>query len=256
MIEYQVVSNPLTTPPSFSLRVQPGGTFTGDELYAEVASEIALDTTTVSAVLDGLRRVTTRHLLAGDTVQIPGVASLVAQIAEKLDTATQALSGNATKGVNLRADIEQVNAIKNNGQFVRIESSSQAPKPVAVSALGGAGLDRLAPGNLVQAEGERLSVDPRQPDEGAFLVPTTGPAFRMTDYNATGEKTLQFFIIGGLPSGADLLLEVRNRRSPGGPLYTTRWPHPLHTAAGASAQARRTAASKAGGKATAKRNAG
>ncbi len=196
-------------------------------------------------MLDGLRRVTSRRLLGGDTVQIPGIASLTPQIAEKLDTATQPLSGNATKGVNVRADIEQINAIKTNGQFSRIESSSQAPKPVTVTALGGADLGALRPGNLVQVEGERLSIDPAQPDEGAFLVPSAGPAFRMTDYNAVGPKTTQFFIIAGLPSDADFLLEIRNRRSPGGPLYTTRWPSPLHTAADAAPQARKAAKPKA-----------
>jgi HU domain-containing protein len=256
MIEYQVIPNPLTTPPSFSLRVQPSGTFTDDELYAEVGSEVSLDTATVHSVLDGLRRVTTRRLLAGDTVQIPGIASLVAQVAEKLDTATQPLSGNATKGVNLRADIEQINAIKTNGQFSRIESSSQAPKLVTVTGLGGADLGALRPGNLVQVEGERLGIDPAQPDEGAFLVPGAGPAFRMTDYNAVGPKTTQFFIAAGLPADADLLLEIRNRRSPGGPLYTTRWPNPLHTAADSTPQAVRAKAPKAKAAPATKRKTG
>ncbi len=77
-------------------------------------------------------------------------------------------------------------------------------------------------------------MDSAPPDEGAFLVPSAGPAFRMTDYNATGEKTMQFFIIGNLPADTDLQLDIRNRRSPGGPLYTTRWPTALHTANGAT----------------------
>lgn len=54
MIEYEVTPNPLTTPPSYALRVRPRGTLGGDELNARIAQEVALDPATVTAVLDGL----------------------------------------------------------------------------------------------------------------------------------------------------------------------------------------------------------
>ena len=232
MIEYEVIPNNLTQPPSFSLRVRPRGTITDDTLYAEVAAEVALDTATVQAVLDGLRRVTTRHLLGGDTVHLPGIVMLSAQIAEKLLSPTQPLSDAATNGINARSDIEQINAVKNQAQFGRVESSSLAPSILVVKGLGGANLALLRAGNLIEVEGERLGITPAMPDEGAFLVPATGPAFRMTEYNAKGDKKMQFFVIGGLPANTNFSLEVRSRRSTGGTLYTTRWQGgQIHTAA-------------------------
>lgn len=230
MIEYEIVPNPLTTPPSYSLRVRPRGTVGGEDLFAEVAQEVALDPATVAAVLDGVRRVTARHLLDGDTVQVPGIGLLSAQIAEKLLTPTQPLSDAATRGVNFRTDSGLLDTLKNEGHFTRVESASQAPKLVTLTALGGATLEALRAGNLVQIEGERLALDPAQPDEGAFLLPATGPAVRMTDYNAKGQKTTQFFVAAGLTADTDYTLELRTRRSPGGPIYATRWPAPLHTA--------------------------
>ncbi len=231
MIDYEVIPNHLTTPVSYALRVRPRSLFTAAELFAEIAAEVALDEATVQAVLDGARRVTTRRLLEGDSIHLPGLAIFSPRIAQRLDSPTDPLTAEALKGVNVAADIEQINAIKEQGHFNRIESSSQAPHLLTVTGLGGANLALLTAGNLVQVEGERLAVQPDQPDEGAFLVPSAGTAVRMTAYLAKGEKTLQFFVNAGLPASTSFALEIRNRRGVTGPLYTTRWTtFTLHTA--------------------------
>jgi len=220
-IEYALVPNPLTPEPSYSSRVLVKDTLNLEALSEAVANRSGQTRQIVISVIEALAEESLDELLRGNSVNIDGIVQLTPARTGKATSLTDDLSVDGVVGVNTRAATSLVEEFKASAQFARVTADALSPEILKISVLEGA-LSALRSGQVIVIDGNRLSVDPTQADEGLFLVPVGGgTALRATLYLDKGEKLLRALLPSGLVTGSSYVPRVVSRRSPGGPIHRT-----------------------------------
>jgi nucleoid DNA-binding protein len=223
-IEYELSVNKLTTPPSYAPRVRPRATTGLEALAQRIADASTLAPADVQATLVAFTELIESELIAGNWVQLDGIGIITTSLTGRLAGPTDPLPEDSKVEIGFRADNRLRKNLRANAQFTRIDPSDQAPLLLALSVKVGIILPDIRTNDVLELLGDRLSVDESKPDEGAFLVPATGPALRATNYLSNGDKKLLFAVPGGITDNTEYTLQVRNRRQNSVALRTTSWP--------------------------------
>ncbi|MGB8167845.1 MAG: DUF4469 domain-containing protein [Chthoniobacteraceae bacterium] len=226
-IDYTVVSNPLTTPPSFSPRVVTRSTVTLEDRAPRIAERTSQSPEAVRAVFDAIVEEILAELLDGNAVLWSDAFQITPTLSGKIDSPTGDLPADSTAGLSLRALGGLLQRFKDGAQFTRVSADSTAPEILEVTATN-ADLQALRERDIVVLKGNRLSFDPAVPDEGVFFVPSGGgAAVRATVYLDAGGKTTRFQVPAGLTAGTSYTLRLDARR-PGGKLIRSgTWATPV-----------------------------
>jgi hypothetical protein len=230
MIDYTVVSNHLTTPPTFNPRVVTRSTTTLDTMATRLAERTSQSPEAVRAVLAAITEEILVELLDGNAILWGDTLQITPTLSGRLDSPTGDLPPGSTAGLSLRALGGLLQRFKDGAQFHRIPGDSTAPDILEVAATN-ADLQALRERDVVVLKGNRLAFDPALADEGVFLVPAGGgAATRATVYLDTGEKTVRLQVPAGLTAATSYTLRLDARRSERGLIRSGTWATPVRTA--------------------------
>ena len=219
-------------------RVLVKDTISLDQLLPAIAKRAGQENELIGSVLKAAAEEILAELLRGNSVNLEGLVTFSPTLNGRVPTLTADLPPDSVMGVSARTAASLLDGFKAGASFVRVSSNPLAPEILEVSVLEGS-VDAISSGQVLVVKGNRIGVDPTQMDEGIILLNTTdGSTLRAATYLDKGDKLLRALLPAGLVAGMSYSLSVTNRRTPGGPLYSTDWPQDL-TAAGAAAHAAR-----------------
>ena len=226
-IEYELSLNKLTTPPSYAPRVRPRATTGLAALGQRIAGSSTVAPADVQAVLVGLTEQIEADLIAGNWVALDGIGIITSSLKGRLASPTDPLPAGSEVEIGFRAEPRLRKNIRANAIYTRIDPSDQAPLLLTLTLKVGGDPGHISASNVLEILGDRLKIDLASADEGAYLVPASGPALRITNYLHNGDKQLLFALPDGITDGTDYTLQVRNRRKGSITLRTASWPAPL-----------------------------
>lgn len=228
-IEYAVVPNPLTVPPSFRPQVIVKDTVTLQQLLARVAERTSQSREAVDAVATALADEAVLALLQGDSFSWEGFLQLSPTLSGRIASAAGDLPSDSRAGVSARISPAALARFQSQASYTRVAADNTGPQILEVLAING-NLQSLRERDLVELSGERLSFNPEAADEGVFLVENTGPGapeLRAGIYLDTGERRVRLQAPAGIAAGLPYLLRIDARRPNGAILRSFTWQTPV-----------------------------
>ena len=174
-IQYTVVPNTLTTPPSFAPRVVTRQTILLDTLVGETAAETAQSKEALLAAFTVVAEKIRGQLDAGNAVLWPDTLQIEPTLSGRMLTAASDLPPESVWGISIKAVGGFLTGFKTNATGERVAGDDKAPDIIEAAALN-ANLLALRPRDIVVLRGYRLAFDPSKPDEGVYLDPVAGGA--------------------------------------------------------------------------------
>lgn len=213
MIEYDVVSNALTTPKSYVARVRSRESL-GFQEIAEIINGLnpTIPVATAKTVLETLVDVTKEELLGGNTVNFNNFVSFVTTLPGKLDNATDPLPSNP---VNVKAKISAPfkTTLNNEASLTRVGYPVKQPSIIESldSNYSIIGLVRSGFGMVI--EGKDIGFDKTDSELGVFLKDSTDTETKQTNLSIVNPSqvvlTAAYTPVG--PSFSEQTLIVRNK---------------------------------------------
>jgi len=224
-ISYEVVLNKLTNPDSYAPRVKPLNTVTLANLLKDISDASTLAPADIEATVIAFIERIQAEVIRGNQVKVDGLAIFSASVSAKMTTPTEDLPVDAKINVNVKSHPGITKVVRDGASLERIESSSQSPNLVTVTATTGS-LTALEATNVVEILGSRLNFTLANADEGVFFVPLAGgAAIRATTYINKGDAKLTFVVPATIGGGsAQYTLQIRSRRKNSDTLRTGSWP--------------------------------
>lgn len=226
MIRYSLVENTVTTDPNdYYPQVLIARSVNTEALVERILSMgSTVNKADILAVLEQFYQAVEALVLEGARVNVAGIVDVSPRmrgvfdgITDNYDPARHQVSVTAAPGARLRE------SIRAKAQVAKEESSKPSPSPLQYADTGtGTTDDILTPGNIGTLNGARLKFDTSKPDEGVYLLPTSGgAAVQITTFQRNKPGQLIFLVPTPLASG-DYFIEVRARINNGNELRSGR----------------------------------
>ena len=229
-IDYELVQNKITDPPSFTPIVRHKGTVKLEQLMADIADASTLSPADIQATVTALIERIQVELERGNLVNIDGLASFSLSIKAQTAGPQDDLPANARICVNVKASRALAKAVAESSAANRVDARNQAPILLDVHA-GTGSLSALASKDVIRISGSQLHFNVDRLDEGVYLAPVDdGPAVRVETYIVHTRNRIVFVVPIGI-SGVEhqYRLEVRSRGRTTDQLRTSFWPTLLGT---------------------------
>lgn len=210
MIEYSVVPNPATNPPSYRADVHPSGSVSLADIANDVAQTNLASAQTVTAIVKQVAVAIEKRLQAGQNVNLDEFLNFETSITAKLETPSSDLPADAKINIRVNPSQPYLRSFRADVQVRRIESNNLTPNPTDLKGLFGADPTNATAGNAFDVSGSRLNFKLDRTDEGVFLVDSAGSATRVTTYQDTTDSHIQFALPTGVAAGT-YFLEIRSR---------------------------------------------
>lgn len=199
--------------PTYVARVANAQTIKEKELVKRLAERNNLGEGVVHAVLSGLRREVELSLAEGNRVNLDGFIQFFPTLQGTFDDYNGRRDPKRHKiSVSTRPSPRLNKDINYKNRWQRVHKRQASPIIHTIKAFGEEeGL--IQPGNILTLHGNHLKCDPKQLDEGVFLISAKGkrPPLRIDCYGPVQPKSLMFQMPKPLPTG-EYLIEVRARR--------------------------------------------
>ena len=180
-IQYKVIPNYLTNPPSFTARPVPGSTLDYDGLAKQInLHNPTIPVETAKAVLKATREEVIQQLVAGNTVNLSGFVSFVTTLPVRLDRPTNDLPPRPVD-VKAKPSVVLKQEVIQQAEYIRLPYSEKAP-----DISEGYDTNTDLP-NWIRADcgfcldGSNIGFDGADPAQGVFLTDAYGQTVQQTN---------------------------------------------------------------------------
>jgi len=237
-IEYNVISNMLTSPPSYGCRPSPKTVLDLEAISAAInLSNPTIPIATAKDVLELLREVVKLNLLAGNSVNLENFISFVLSMPIRLAKPTDLLPTNRVNihgipSVTFKEEVKQL------ATYLRLGYVTKQPQIISSYDTNTDYQYFVRNGFGCAIDGANLSFDPNQSDEGIFLTSEEGNEIKQDNILLINPSKLMF--VPSLdsavqPAGQNSVeqtLTVRTRYTENGTLRSTTFGRKLRTTNG------------------------
>ena len=231
-IDYTIVTNPLTTPPTYRPEVVTQQTISLADLVAATAQETAQNAESLMAFLNVVFGKVRTELTGGNAVLWEDTLQIEPTLKAVLNSPTDDLPADATFGISISFTGPYLSAFKADARGHRVEAGSKAPNIIEVAGQN-ANLLALRPRDLIALRGDRLGFSNVTADEGIWLDPVAaGASIKVPSANiqAKGDKETLFQWPDGIAAQAQYRIRLAARRRGKGIVRSTRWETPVKAA--------------------------
>ncbi len=231
-IDYKIVPNALTDPPSYSARPVPKVVYDFDGLARQInLHNPTIPEATAKSVLEAFKTETIYQLANGNWINLSGFMSLTTSMPVKLDTPGDPLP---TDPLDMKAKPSRPlkTAIRNEASFSRLPYETKTPQILNTFDTNTEINNYVREGFGFRIEGSQLGFDPTDPLQGVFLRWWNEDYVRQTNVSLNNPSAL--IIVPELDDGAgpnevEYSLQVRTKYTSGGDIRVGEYSRYLRT---------------------------
>ena len=169
-IQYKVLPNYLTNPPSYIARPVPQKTLGYDDMATQISlHNPTITTATVKAVLEACREEVVRQLADGNTINLPGFVSFVVSLPVRLDQPTDDLPLNPVD-VKAKPSVVLKKEVAQQATYLRLPYAEKSPDISAAYDTNTNIANWIRPDYGFRMDGSNLSFNAADPAQGVFLT--------------------------------------------------------------------------------------
>lgn len=223
-IQYKVLPNYLTNPPSYSAR--PLAQKTLD--YDAIADQINLHNPTITAgaakaVLEAFREEVIRQLADGNTINLAGFVSFVVSMPVRLDQPTDDLPPNPLD-VKAKPSVVLKQEVAQQAEYLRLPYAEKSPDISAAYDTNTNLPNWIRQDNGFRLDGSNVGFDAADPAQGVFLTDADGNTAQQTKISLNKPSTIiitpDFGGQHSVPPNVEKTIELRARYTENGQLRT------------------------------------
>ena len=223
-IQYKVIQNYLTNPPSYTARPVAQNTLDYDALAAQIhLHNPTIPAAVAKAVLEAFREEVIRQLVDGNTINLQGFVSFVVTLPVRLDQPTAALPPDAVD-VRAKPSVVLKQEVTQQAEYVRLPYSEKAPDISAAYDTNTNISGWIRPEYGFRLDGSNIGFDMTDPTQGVFLTDADGNIVQQTRISLNNpSKIIITPDFGGTPAvspNVEKTLAVRTRYTKNGQLRT------------------------------------
>jgi hypothetical protein len=223
-IQYKVIPNYLTNPPSYTARPVPQNTLDYDALAAQIhLHNPTIPADTAKAVLEAFREEVIRQLADGNTINLAGFVSFVVSLPVRLNQPTDDLPPNPVD-VKAKPSVVLKQEVMQQAVYVRLPYSEKAPDISAAYDTNTNFANWIRPDYGFRLDGSNIGFDAADPAQGVFLTDADGHIIQQTKISLNNpSKIIITPDFGGalaVSPHVEKTIEVRSRYTENGQLRT------------------------------------
>lgn len=223
-IQYKIIPNYLTNPPSYTARPVAQKTLG----YDEMAAQISLHNPTIpeavaKAVLQAFRSEVVRQLADGNTVNLSGFMSFVISMPVRLAQPTDDLPPNPVD-VRAKPSVVLKQEVSQQATYMRLPYSEKSPDIIAARDTNTGLANWIRPDYGFRLNGSNLGFNAADPVQGVFLTDADGNMVQQTKISLNEpSKIIITSEFGDEPAASpnvEKIIAVRTRYTENGQLRT------------------------------------
>jgi hypothetical protein len=221
-IQYKVIPNYLTNPPSYIPRPIAQGTLDYDGLSEQIhLLNPTIPADTAKDVLETAREVVARQLAHGNTVNLPGFVSFVTTLPVRLDHPSDPLPPNAVD-VKAKPSVVLKQEVAQEAEYERLPYSEKAPDISAAYDTNTNLADWIRQDYGFRLDGSNIGFDGTDPTQGVFLTDADGHIVQQQRISLNQPSkiiiTPDFGGVPASPPNVEKTIAVRSRYTKNGQL--------------------------------------
>ncbi|WP_446008834.1 HU family DNA-binding protein [Candidatus Electrothrix sp.] len=232
-IQYKIIQNYLTNPPSSTARPIARKTLDYDALAKQIhLHNPTIPVDTAKAVLEAFREEVIRQLADGNTINLSGFVSFVTTLPVRLDLPTDDLPPDCVD-VKARPSVVLKQDVAQKAEYERLPYSEKSPD------IGGAYDTNTKLQNWIRADygfrldGSNIGFDEADPTQGVFLTDADGHIVQQDNISLNNPSkiiiTPDFGGESATPPNVEKTITVRSRYSKNGQLRTGEYANHLRS---------------------------
>lgn len=179
-IQYKIIPNYLTNPPSYTARPVPQKTLG----YNAIAEQISLHNPTIpaavaKAVLEAFRNEVVRQLADGNTINLSGFASFFTTLPVRLDQPTDDLPPSSVD-VKAKPSMVLKQEVAQQATYMRLPYAEKSPDISAAYDTNTHLANWIRPDYGFRLDGSKIGFDAADPAQGVFLTDADGNTVQQT----------------------------------------------------------------------------
>lgn len=223
-IQYKIIPNYLTNPPSYTARPVPQNTLDYDALATQInLHNPTIPTATAKAVLEAFREVVIRQLADGNTINLAGFVSFVVSLPVRLaqpsdDLPPSPVDVKAKPSVVLKQEVAQQAA------YLRLPYAEKSPDISAAYDTNTNLANWIRADYGFRLDGSNIGFDAADPAQGVFLTDAEGNIVQQTKISLNEPSkiiiTPEFGETPAVAPNVEKTIAVRTRYTENGQLRT------------------------------------
>lgn len=223
-IQYKIIPNYLTNPPSYTARPVPQNTLDYDALAEQInLHNPTIPADTAKAVLEAFRDEVIRQLADGNTINLAGFVSFVTSLPVRLAQPTDDLPPDPVD-VKAKPSVVLKEEVAQQAEYVRLPYSEKAPEISAAYDTNTNLANWIRPDHGFRLDGSNIGFDGTDPTQGVFLTDADGHIVQQTNISLNNpSKIIITPDFGGNPTvspNVEKIIAVRSRYTENGQLRT------------------------------------
>ena len=179
-IQYKVIPNFLTNPPSYTARPVPQKTLGYDDIATQISlHNPTITAATVKAVLEACREEVIHQLADGNTINLPGFVSFVVSLPVRLDQPTDDLPPSPVD-VKAKPSVVLKQEVAQQATYLRLPYAEKSPDISAAYDTNTSLPNWIRPDYGFRLDGANLSFNAADPALGVFLTDADGNTVQQT----------------------------------------------------------------------------
>ena len=221
-IQYKIIPNYLTNPPSYTARPVAQKTLG----YDEMAAQISLHNPTIpeavaKAVLQAFRSEVVRQLADGNTVNLSGFMSFVISMPVRLAQPTDDLPPNPVD-VRAKPSVVLKQEVSQQATYMRLPYSEKSPDIIAARDTNTGLANWIRPDYGLRLDGSNIGFDAADPEQGVFLTDADDNTAQQTKLSLNEPSkiiiTPDFTGLSSVSPNVEKIISVRSRYTENGQL--------------------------------------
>ena len=223
-IQYKVLPNYLTNPPSYIARPVPQKTLGYDDMATQISlHNPTITAATVKAVLEACREEVIRQLADGNTINLPGFVSFVVSLPVRLDQPTDDLPLNPVD-VKAKPSVVLKKEVAQQATYLRLPYAEKSPDISAAYDTNTNLANWIRPDYGFRMDGSNLGFNAADPAQGVFLTDADGNTVQQTKISLNEPSkiiiTPEFGEEPAASPNVEKIIAVRTRYTENGQLRT------------------------------------
>lgn len=223
-IQYKVLPNLLTSPPSYVARPIAQNTLDYDALAAQISlHNPTIPAETAKAVLEAFREEVIRQLASGNTVNLKGFVSFVVSMPVRLAQPSDSLPSDPVD-VKAKPSVSLKQKVAQQAEYLRLPYAEKSPDISAAYDTNTNIAGWIREDHGFRLDGSNIGFDAADPAQGVFLTDADGRTTQQTKISLNNPSkiiiTPDFSKKHSAPPNVEKTIAVRARYTANGQLRT------------------------------------
>lgn len=223
-IQYKIIPNYLTNPPSYTARPVPRNTLDYDALAEQIhLHNPTIPADTAKAVLEAFREEVIRQLADGNTINLSGFVSFVTSLPVRLAQPTDDLPPDPVD-VRAKPSVVLKQEVAQQAEYERLPYSEKTPDISAAYDTNTKLANWIRPDYGFRLDGSNIGFDGTDPTQGVFLTDADGHIVQQQKISLNQPSkiiiTPDFGGVPAAPPNVEKTVAVRSRYTANGQLRT------------------------------------